>query len=660
MSVPAARSIRLLNKKFVRVAFVCYALVLMVLTHWPRLEMPGSVPNSDLMVHMAAFGVWTLLLILCRFFGSALSMRNVLICALIAAVYAATDELTQAIPVIHRHAAPEDFLADVIGIGGATIASGLASMSFKQKGGVHGPLMWVISLVIGLLVGGLLTTVIPSGYEDPIQTSSPVLNTEHAPPTPAVEHAEPATHEAESAHDDAGNAHSEHHEVGPKPRISMILCLPFVLLLMSIALMPFINAKVWHHHFPDFSFFLGGITVGYYIIQFSLTYDHGMTYGVYQMVHVGREYVAFIALVGGLFVASGGVLIDIRGRGRPLVNTFLLAFGAVLANIVGTTGASMLLIRPFMRLNAGRLHAIHIVMFIFIVSNCGGALTPIGDPPLYLGYLKGVPFFWTLEHLWPMWGAAIGVLLVTFFILDTLVDRRAAPPQVESAPPASGYSLQIRGVVGILALAVIIGAVFIDPFLAEHFGLEGVPVGPAIQIAVALMAHKLAPKQILEANEFSFFPVKEVGLLFVGIFATMAPALGFLAQSGGVFDLGFTELHMQSPTALYFGTGSLSAFLDNAPTYANFLQIAFGSGEMTKDGVMAFVLSHPGAELTRAVSIGAVFFGAFTYIGNGPNFMVKAIADASGVRMPSFFGYSFRALLFLTPALIVVWAIFIR
>lgn len=661
MSDLAARPVRLLNKKFVRVAFVCYAITLAVLTHWPRLQIPGSVPNSDLMVHVAAYGVWTLLLILCRFFGSALSMRNVLICAGIAAGYGVVDELTQAIPVIQRHAAPEDFLADVIGIGGATIASGLASMSFKQKGGVHGPLMWVISLVIGLLVGGLLTTVIPSGYEDSVEVVPPAPLVEQAVPEQAIEHGQAPVHAGEPVHEGvAGAVHGESHELGPKPHISIILCLPFVLLLMSIALMPFINAKVWHHHFPDFAFFLGGITVGYYIIQFSLTYNHGMTYGVYQMVHVGREYVAFIALVGGLFVASGGVLIDIRGRGRPLVNTFLLAFGAVLANVVGTTGASMLLIRPFMRLNAGRLHAIHIVLFIFIVSNCGGALTPIGDPPLYLGYLKGVPFFWTLEHLWPMWGAAIGVLLVTFFILDTLVDRRAAPPQLESAPPANGYSLRIRGVVGIVALAIIIGAVFIDPFLAEHYGLEGVPVGPAIQIVVALIAHKLAPKQILEANEFSFFPVKEVGLLFVGIFATMAPALGYLAQSGGVFDLGFTELHMQSPTALYFGTGSLSAFLDNAPTYANFLQIAFGSGEMTKEGVMAFVLSHEGAELTRAVSLGAVFFGAFTYIGNGPNFMVKAIADASGVRMPSFFGYSFRALLFLTPALVVVWAIFIR
>ncbi|KAA0213470.1 MAG: hypothetical protein DYG94_12365 [Leptolyngbya sp. PLA3] len=537
-------------------------------------------------------------------------------------------------------------------------------MSFKQKGGVHGPLVWVISLVIGLLVGGLLTTVITPTYADPGAVVPEAPHESRAAPAEGSEQHAPLSVTGEHAprQADTGVAadHAGHAAPVQTPVIPIFLCVPFVLLLMSIALMPFINAKVWHHHFPDFSFFLGGVTVGYYLIQFSLPYHHDMTYGVYQMMHVGREYIAFIALVGGLFVASGGVLIDIRGRGRPLVNTLLLAFGAVLANVVGTTGASMLLIRPFMRLNAGRLRAIHIVLFIFIISNCGGSLTPIGDPPLYLGYLKGVPFFWTLIHLVPMWATAVGVLLVTFFVIDSVLERREPPPQPEAPPATGGYSVRIRGTVGIMALAVIIGAVFVDPFLAEQFGIEGIPVGPAIQVVVALLAHKLAPKEILTANEFTFFPVKEVGLLFVGIFATMAPALGYLAQSGGQFDLGFTVLKIQSPTALYFGTGSLSAFLDNAPTYANFLQIAFGSGEMTKQAVFEFVMHPPGAELTRAVSLGAVFFGAYTYIGNGPNFMVKAIADASGVKMPSFFGYSLRAILFLSPALLLVWAIFIR
>jgi len=652
-----------------RILFFVYAIAMAIGTHWPGIKITGPMPNPDLLVHVAAFGAWTLLLVLCRFFGPAVSMRNVLICAGIAVGYAVFDEVTQAIPGLNRHAALQDFLADVIGVGGATIAAGLASLSFRRFGGVHGPLVWIISLVVGLLVGSLLTTAIPVEYAEPpiqipgaddhagaLSRAAEGAAAGHAGEAEDVLEREP-TDRAVSAGHDGSVGHDEH---GPRPIIPLVLCAPFIALLLSIALMPFINARAWHHHFPDFSFFLGGVTVGYYLIQFSLPYTHGLSYGVYQMVHVGREYVAFIALVGGLYVASGGVLIDVRGRGRPAINTLMLAVGAVIANVVGTTGASMLLIRPFMRLNAGRLRAIHIVLFIFIVSNCGGCLTPIGDPPLYLGYLKGVPFFWTLVHLVPMWAVCVGTLLLTFFVIDSFIERSQASEADDASASAEPYSLRVRGATGMVALAVIIGAVFIDPFLAARFGFDAVPVGPLVQIAVAAVAHRLAPRDILDANEFSFFPVKEVGLLFVGIFATMAPALGYLAQSGGHFDLGMTTLAFESPTALYFGTGALSAFLDNAPTYVNFLQIAFGSGEMTPGAVLEFVHSPRGAELTRAVSLGAVFFGAFTYIGNGPNFMVKAIADESGVRMPSFFGYSFRAMLFLAPALVLVWVIFIR
>jgi Na+/H+ antiporter NhaD/arsenite permease-like protein len=333
-----------------------------------------------------------------------------------------------------------------------------------------------------------------------------------------------------------------------------------------------------------------------------------------------------------------------------VANVVLLGLGAVIANVVGTTGASMLLIKPFMRLNEGRLRAIHVVMFIFIISNCGGALTPIGDPPLYLGYLKGVPFFWTAIHLWPMWATCIAALLATFFVMDVLVERQRGAV----APAAGrGYGVRVRGATGIMALALIIGAVFIDPLLAGRVDTGGVPVGPLVQIVVAAGAYFLAPRANLESNEFNFAPVEEVGLLFVGIFATMAPALGYLAAHGA-------SLGIDTPTEFYFATGSLSAVLDNAPTYATFLQIAFGREEMTIETLRVFVASHPGAGLLRAVSLGAVFFGAFTYIGNGPNFMVKAIAERSGVRMPSFFGYFVRAVLFLSPALLLVWAIFIR
>ncbi|MCQ3941296.1 MAG: sodium:proton antiporter [cyanobacterium CYA1] len=452
--------------------------------------------------------------------------------------------------------------------------------------------------------------------------------------------------------DDGEHAHDDH---GPAPTIPLWLCAPFAFLLLSIALMPFINERFWHKHFPDFAFGLAGITIAYYLLGYgSGEYHHGLSYGQYVMLHTGVEYYAFIALIGGLYVASGGVLIDVRGRGRPAVNTALLAVGAVLANVMGTTGASVLLIRPFMRINKGRLRPIHVVMFIFIVSNCGGCLTPIGDPPLYLGFLKGVPFSWTLLHLWPMWLACCGALLAIFFAIDTWHDRKQTATNPD-AVPAADEPLRVRltGTSGMVCLGLIIAGVFIDPMLKGLFGVEGVPVGPTFQILVATAAYFLANREIHLANEFTFFPVKEVGLLFVGIFATMAPALGYLAAHGHA--LGLT-----SPTAFYFGTGSLSAVLDNAPTYLNFLQVAFGNTPINEGTVAAFLGGSEGVHLLTAISLGAVFFGAMTYIGNGPNFMVRAIAEASGLRMPSFFGYSARAALILLPVLAVMWFVFIR
>ncbi|HZW09050.1 MAG TPA: sodium:proton antiporter, partial [Phycisphaerales bacterium] len=424
-------------------------------------------------------------------------------------------------------------------------------------------------------------------------------------------------------------------------------------LLLSIAVMPFVNERFWHRHYPDFAFFLGGLVVAYYLLAFGRAgYLPGESYGRHKMVHTGLEYYSFIALIGGLFVASGGVLVDVRGRGGPLVNTAMLAVGAVLANIMGTTGASVLLIRPFLRLNKGRLRPIHVVMFIFIISNCGGALTPIGDPPLYLGYLKGVPFFWTLAHLWPAWAACIGMLLVVFFAIDAAIARKH-PFHPEDGPPAEATRVRLGGASGMVCLALIIGGVFIDPLLKERFGVEGLPIGPTFQILIAAAAFAVADRQIHEANAFTFAPVKEVGLLFVGIFATMAPALGYLSARGG-------SLGLDSPTAFYFGAGSLSAVLDNAPTYLNFLQVSFGEREINAETVRAYLAAQAGEDALVAISLGAVFFGAMTYIGNGPNFMVRAIAEASGLRMPSFFGYVLRSVAILLPVLVVIWAIFIR
>ncbi|MBK7405528.1 MAG: sodium:proton antiporter [Phycisphaerales bacterium] len=466
----------------------------------------------------------------------------------------------------------------------------------------------------------------------------------------AAEHAQPAPHEAGAADAVAVASHEVH---GPSPVIPLWLVLPFVLLLASIALMPFINEKAWHAHYPDFAFLLGGIVIAYYFVAFGKAgYLPGESYGQHKMVHTALEYYSFIALIGGLFVASGGVLVDVRGRGGPIVNTGLLAVGAVMANIMGTTGASVLLIRPFLRINKGRLHPMHVVLFIFIISNCGGALTPIGDPPLYLGFLKGVPFEWTIIHLWPAWAATIGMLLAVYFVTDTLIARKH-PFQTDDAAPAAPTRVRLRGASGMISLALIVAGVFIDPMLKKYAGIEGYPIGPTFQVAVACVAYAVANRDILKANDFNFGPVKEVGLLFIGIFATMAPALGFLAAHGH-------SLGLSTPSAFYFGTGSLSAVLDNAPTYLNFLQVSFGEGDINHESVVAYLASDLNRHELIAISLGAVFFGAMTYIGNGPNFMVRAIAEASGLKMPSFFGYLLRSVVILLPILVITWAIFVR
>jgi Na+/H+ antiporter NhaD/arsenite permease-like protein len=443
--------------------------------------------------------------------------------------------------------------------------------------------------------------------------------------------------------------------------ISPVLCVPFALLLGGIALMPFIHARFWSRYFPDVSFFLGALVTGYYLAGLGSA-------GLHAVEHAAVEYYSFIALVGGLYVVSGGVLIRSRGVGGPRSNTLLLGFGAILANVVGTTGASMLLIRPFMRMNAGRLRPIHIVMFIFIVSNCGGCLTPIGDPPLYLGYLKGVPFSWTAVNLWPAWLVCVGVLLAIFCGIDSLISPAPAPTRGDHGTVPETQGPLIVGAPAIVCLVLLVAGVFIDPMLDRLAGVRGVPIGATFQLIVAVGAYFLASPEIHRSNAFNFHPVEEVGFLFAGIFLTMMPALGYLEANGGRFGI-------ETPGQFYFITGGLSAVLDNAPTYLNFLQTAMGVLHLPLDaqGVSRFisssyVLINPGGDVRRfegavlleAISLAAVFFGAMTYIGNGPNFMVKAIAESSGVKMPSFFGYLGIAAAVMIPVAVLVWALFVR
>ena len=330
-----------------------------------------------------------------------------------------------------------------------------------------------------------------------------------------------------------------------------------------------------------------------------------------------------------------------------MVNTVFLAIGAILSNLVGTTGASMLLIRPWIKMNKYRITGLHIVFFIFIVSNCGGCLTPIGDPPLFLGFLRGVPFWWTLQHCWPAWAACVGLLLAVFLVLD-IVNFRRAPKDVREMETAH-EDWTFRGVANLGLLAIVLGSVFIDPKYAwGPFTLTSV-----IMVAAGAISYFTSDRSVHEANDFNFGPVKEVGWLFIGIFLTMLPALAHL-QSGDAISL-------KTPLQYYFATGVLSAFLDNAPTYLAFLASEMGSHHMDVSNVTdvaRFAAEHDHALI--AVSLGAVFFGAGSYIGNGPNFMVKAIADKAKVHAPGFLGYiALYSLPILLPILAIIGWIFV-
>ena len=425
--------------------------------------------------------------------------------------------------------------------------------------------------------------------------------------------------------------------------------LPFVVLLLAMAFLPFIHRHHWENHYPKIAIGLGSLTTLYYLLAL---HNPG------RMVITAVDYLGFIALIGALYIIAGGIHINLAGRATPLLNTGLLALGAVLANFIGTTGASMLLIRPFLKINKDRVAAYHVVFFIFIVSNIGGALTPIGDPPLFLGYLKGIPFFWLATSppvVWA-WLMTIGILLGLFFVIDRR-QYRSHPP---AAVPAAASHLEVTGLPNFLWLAVIIGMVLAQKAEWLHRGGQGHGVTVAIAVAMlaaAAIAHRFANRTALQQNEFTFAPLREVAFLFAGIFATMVPALDLLEKHAGA--IGISTVHQ-----FYWGTGLLSSVLDNAPTYLNFLTAAFGLHQLTPDvpADMARMLTEPAlAQYLVAISISAVFFGAVTYIGNGPNFMVKSIAESSGVRCPSFFGYVGKyALPILLPILALVAWLFLR
>jgi Na+/H+ antiporter NhaD/arsenite permease-like protein len=432
--------------------------------------------------------------------------------------------------------------------------------------------------------------------------------------------------------------------------------IPFIGILLSIAFFPLFAARWWHHHFPKVSAFWALLTAVPLVIAYSGEALHEL-FHVYLL-----EYIPFIILLWALFTVAGGIHLKGKLQGTPRLNTLLLAIGTVIASWMGTTGASMILIRTVLRANAWRKNKVHvIVFFIFLVSNIGGALTPLGDPPLFLGFLLGVPFFWTFKILPHMLFVSVP-LLVLFFLVDTYYYRKEEKPEAtkERVP------LRVEGAHNLLYLAGIVGAVLMSgiwrPGSVNIFGIhEDIQslARDGFLVLMGIASIVTTKAQIRKDNEFSWFPIKEVAILFAGIFTTIVPALAIL-KAGEKGALGVIMKTLEAPSHYYWITGSLSSFLDNAPSYLTFFNSLLGkffSSLPMHDGVRGLLTDQ--AVYLKAISAGSVFFGAMTYIGNAPNFMVKSIAEEAGVKMPSFFGYMFKySLLMLLPLFALVTLVF--
>jgi Na+/H+ antiporter NhaD/arsenite permease-like protein len=464
-----------------------------------------------------------------------------------------------------------------------------------------------------------------------------------------------------------------------------VMILPFVLLLLSIALLPFISKRWWERFSTVVSLSLGAITACYYLL---IAHNPGI------LVEIGSEYLSFILLIGSLYVVSSGIHINIVGRATPLKNSMLLGAGALMANIFGATGASILLIRPFMRINAYRLKGFHVVFFIFIVSNIGGALSPIGNPPIFLGYLLGVPFLWMFHNFWLQWIIILLTLLIIFYLFDLVSINRSRPTHYTAPSDNTAEQISVSGLFNIVFLCIILTSIFIE---------RPIYLREILMIIAAAGSYLTTGKAIHKKNDFDFLPIKEVGVLFLGIFLTIAPVLTW-------FEMNARSIHISTPGGFYWATGILSSILDNAPTYLNFLSAATGlvlnddilrqlqhlisthgaainsitgvyaeqirvtyetlikyhgdsvaSGNITTEKIsIAYLLANHTAYL-GAISVGAVFFGAATYIGNVPNFIVKSIVENSGMKTPTFHDYVLRySLPILFPIFILVWFLWFR
>ncbi|MDY0310520.1 MAG: sodium:proton antiporter [Desulfobacterales bacterium] len=447
-----------------------------------------------------------------------------------------------------------------------------------------------------------------------------------------------------------------HPDLGPS--MPLWSCLPFAGMLLSIALMPLLLPRFWHHHFGKVSAFWAAILA----VPFLLVHRGD---ALYEIVHIlMADYVPFIILLWSLYTVSGGILISGRLSGTPVINTLMLVIGTVLASWMGTTGAAMLMIRPFLRANHHRKQrTFMVVFFIFLVANIGGALTPLGDPPLFLGFLHGVSFFWTFQIM-PHMLLTAGLLLVVYFICDSYFYRREKPP---AASVGDGkVALRLEGAHNFLFLAGIVGAVLFSgvaqlgviDFYGVHRGVQDY-FRDLLLIIMGLLSMVTTSIETRERNEFTWFPIIEVGLLFIGIFITMIPCL-LILKAGSQGALAFLMALVQEPYHYFWVTGLLSSFLDNAPTYLTFFNTAIGSfaAGLAEPEAVAIMMGDKAAYL-KAISTGAVFFGACTYIGNAPNFMVRSIAEEAGTPMPSFFGYILKySLVCLVPCFVLVSLVF--
>ena len=441
--------------------------------------------------------------------------------------------------------------------------------------------------------------------------------------------------------------------------LSVLWGVPFAGILLSIALMPLLAPIFWHHHF-------GKVAAAWalaFLVPFALVFGPGAA-GASFIHALVAEYIPFVILLTALFTVAGGIYIRGNLHGSPALNTAILAIGAVLASIMGTTGASMLLIRPLIRANDNRKHTAHVVVFfIFIVSNAGGSLTPLGDPPLFLGFLKGVDFFWTVSHIFPETLFLVGSLLAIFFLMDSWYYHRREEV-LKADPTPDTEAIGFDGKANFALLGVVVALVLLSGLWKSEiaFTIVGAEVGlPGIVrdvglVIVALVSLRITPRKVHEDNQFSWGPMQEVAKLFAGIFLTIIPVIAMLkAGVNGPFGAVVSAVTRPDGTpdpAMYFwASGLLSSFLDNAPTYLVFFNTAGGDPA---------VLMTTLAPTLAAISAGSVFMGANSYIGNAPNLMVKAIAEDRGVKMPSFFGYMLWSGSILVPLFLVMTFIWFR